>query len=165
MTAAQKILVIVFGLLGICFTGVSVIILIAVPIMNPGVEFTGVLGGIFLVFGLGFLIPAIIIYRKGKKEQERIDELKAGGYFVPAVISDIQRDTMVRINDLPTYFMYAEYTDPETGRTYHFKSQRLQDDPGMMDMIGWYVPVYMEPGLYDSYYMDAEAAYIQDHKE
>jgi hypothetical protein len=147
---------VVFTVLGIFFLSISIGSLPSDIQMKQPISFAELL---FLILGLLFLFLAAAVLYSDRKDRIRISRLKAGGFCVKAKVMYVAKEWSVDDGGDDIYYVHADYTDPETGKTYHFRSERLIENPGEQ-IVGWYVPVYMEPGRYDYYYMEVNAIYL-----
>ena len=126
--------------------------------------------GLFTLFFLvvvGFILWQVL--REVLRKQE-IDELQHSGKRVAATVTNILHER-VQTNagmppnptthmpaSAPTYrddwFVEASWTDPQTGSTHAFKSDRLDRDDAMRYAAGDPITVLVDPSDPERYYVE-----------
>lgn len=131
---------------------------------NPkkiGTEGTELMILIFPVVGLIVMVAGIIGFVGKKKRKQEIDELKNNGQLIHATFIESKRNMAYAVNGRHPYNVFAEWVDPEDGKTYTFKSDNMWGNT--WDMIGEYgsavkeIPVYINRENKDKYYMDLDS--------
>ena len=118
---------------------------------NVGIILTAVFGGIgVLIFLIGLILLIISSIRSRRNKN-----LMETGQHVYGEIESLDRDTTVTINGRHPYRIYCKYQDPQTGYIYKFKSKILDFNPNDSYKIGDQIGIYLEPGNFKHYYVDA----------
>ena len=128
---------------------------------NPN-EFTGedsidgiiifiIIGGIFALIGLGFIIYEIVNRAKKKR-------ILGYNFIIQANITNFSINRSVKVNGKSPYIMIANTISPYDGKTYVFKSDSIWND--LSNVLQTYniktVPVYVNPNNYKEYYIDID---------
>ena len=108
----------------------------------------GSIGIIFTLVGLSLFIFSVIRSRRNKNLMET-------GQHVYGEIVSMDRDTTITINGRHPYRIYCRYQDHTTGYIYKFKSKILDFDPNDSYKVGDQIGIYVEPGNFKHYYVDA----------
>ena len=118
---------------------------------NAGIILAAVFGG------MGFLITLIglILFIISGSRNRRNKNLMETGQHVYGEIESLERDTSVTINGRHPYRIYCKYQDSKTGYIYKFKSRILDFNPNDSYKIGDQIGIYLEPGNFKHYYVDA----------
>jgi hypothetical protein len=104
-------------------------------------------GGVFVLVGLGGIIPFVMSAKKKKRLQQE-------GIRVSAKIVDVILNTQVRVNGRNPYVIHCKWVDDRSGNTYFFKSKNLYYDPciDLSDGNQW-IEVLLDPNDYSKYYV------------
>lgn len=78
----------------------------------------GLTGSIAFVLGV---ILLVLVVKKARLQRK----LVASGQYIMAEVVGTPLDYNNRVNGYPTYFLQCSYKDPQTGNTYHFRSDNL----------------------------------------
>jgi len=94
-----------------------------------------------------FAVCLAIIFVRWRKTSLRT--LQKRGRRLVAIVTNIEQEREERGNpEIPridyAYYIEAEWTDPRTGNTYQFRSQRLASSPKEYPP-GSFVPVLIDP--------------------
>ncbi len=111
----------VFGLIGIVFLGIGVLLVLWV------------------------ILKVLLAHRAIKK-----------GHFVKAKLVRVYQNYSVSVRGLYPYVVECSYTDPESGKTFKFRSKNIFYDPEPL-MTSDEIPVYAEPPRYRPYFVDIDA--------
>ena len=107
------------------------------------------IGIIFLVVG-GLLVLWVILKRiLARRVIQR-------GHFVKAKLVRVYQNYSVSVRGLYPYVVECAYTDPETGKTFKFRSKNIFYDPEPL-LTSDEIPVYAEPPRYRPYFVDIDA--------
>ena len=110
MKSVKHILALVFGLLGLTYTVIGMIML-NVTSTDPDVP---VVGNVFSLLGVVFLAAtALIWYFLGRNERRRREVLDYG-IRVAATVTDVRPNYSVRVNRRHPWIVYAECVHPVT---------------------------------------------------
>ena len=147
------------GILGFIFSPMGLIFLAIglalsnTPFVDPRERalflcvFCGV-GGVFLLLGLIFLFLELRRRRRQKAAFE-------GGYYVMAKIADVKVITRVNLNGAHPMVVECHYKDGDTVHVYYSRYLYFS----VADMLTQdEVPVYIDRGDPDAYYVDIDAA-------
>ena len=141
---------IIFTIIGAVFMVVGIAAMIA-----PGdisMLFTYIFGGIgllFFIIGLPFLIFGI------KKRKLKLLLIETGSQAV-GIITDIEIDRTVRVNNRYQRKAHCKVVDEYTGEIYLYSSDGVA---GNIDyLVGRQVTVYYDPDDRSKYYVDIESA-------
>lgn len=104
------------------------------------------------IFAICFLILATSVYLAilpGQLRRIKIQNLQKQGKRVRAIVTNIDQEREERGNpEFPridyAYYIEAEWTDPQTGDTYRFRSNRLASSPKEYTQ-GTFVHVLIDP--------------------
>lgn len=148
--SAGMIIGLVFTLMGAVFA------MIGLGTLISGNEdlllFTIIFGGIGLVFffvGLPFLLLAI------KKRKQKLHLIETGAQAT-GIITDIEIDRSVRVNNRYQRKAHCKVVDEYTGAVYLYSSDSVA---GNIDyLVGREVTVYYDPDDRSKYYVDLESA-------
>lgn len=109
-----------------------------------------------LVFGLVGIIPIIVSRRRIARNKFLLEN----GQCLRAIFEGFRENRNVSFNHKHPFNLICRYTDEFTGTQYRFKSNNLwittfyeNDGNGTMQL---YVNVYVMPGDYSKYYVDAD---------
>ena len=106
----------------------------------------GILGAVLLILGV-----ALIVHSARKKARDK--QLRATGMRLDAQIIGVSVDPNISSNYQHPYILECQYQSPE-GRVYFFRSGPIWYDPTNL-LTDTCVPVYVERGNFESYYVDA----------
>ena len=120
-----------------------------------------------LIFGTCFLLLATgmcIAVLLGQLRREKIQKLYKQGKLVIATVTNVQQEREERgPADFPLinycYYIEAEWTDPQTGITYQFESNRLASSPKEYTP-GTLLHVRMDPTNPTRYVMELPEYYV-----
>lgn len=125
MKSVKHILLLVFGILGVCYLVIAVVCGAAIqsdPYADPDAQIVSlVFGGLGIVFLLTTLILAMTLNRSKKKRRELLDY----GIRVTATVTDVRPNYMVKVNRRCPWQVYAECTHPVTGEHVVLHSHNL----------------------------------------
>ncbi|MCI8950228.1 MAG: DUF3592 domain-containing protein [Lachnospiraceae bacterium] len=105
----------------------------------------GFVGILLLIVG-----SSLIIYSVLKKSKE--GSLKSSGMRLDAQIIGVSVDPKISSNYQHPYILECQYQSPD-GRVYFFRSGHIWYDPTNL-LTDNHVPVYVERGNFESYYVD-----------
>jgi hypothetical protein len=112
------------------------------------------LGTCYIVLAAGVCLALLI----GQRRRAQLRKLQTQGKRVIAIVTDVQQEREERgpaafplINYC--YFIEAQWTDPQTGTTYWFKSNRLVSSPKEYSR-GTFVHVLIDPTHPTRYVME-----------
>jgi len=111
-----------------------------------------------LILGTCFLVIVAGVYLVRLLRWEKIRKLQHQGKRVLAIVTSVQLECEERgPAEFPLlnycYYIEAEWTDPQTGNTYLFKSNRLASSPKEYSP-GRFVQVLMDPNRPTRYVME-----------
>jgi Protein of unknown function (DUF3592) len=105
-----------------------------------------------LLFGTGYIVLVAGVYLAlllGQRKRAQLHKLQTQGKRLIAIVTDVQQEQEERgpaafpvINYC--YYIEAQWTDPKTGNTYRFKSNRLVSSPKEYSR-GTFVHVLIDP--------------------
>lgn len=125
MKNVKHILLLVFGILGVCYLAIAVVSGMAIqadPSADPDAMIVslvfGILGAVFL---LVTIILALTLNRGSKKRRELLDY----GIRVTATVTDVRPNYSIKVNRRCPWQVYAECTHPLTGEHVVLHSHNL----------------------------------------
>ncbi len=146
---------IVFGILGIVFTTLGIVLGIFIDEIAASSYSRGdvyILPKIFGFIGIAFLIICIILFFisfKNRMERQRLIE---NGTYINACVTDVKQNYFIQINHRYPYYVVCEGTNPYTGETLIFKSANTMENPS--DLLGKYLRVYIDYDNINKYYVE-----------
>lgn len=111
-----------------------------------------VLTGLGVVFALIGAIPLLVMTRKKSKNKKILET----GQVLHALVDSIEYNTSVSVNGTHPYVIFCSYRDEYKEITYRFKSENIWTDPSLVFQPGSDVEVYVDPGDYSKYYVNAQ---------
>lgn len=111
-----------------------------------------ILAGMGVVFALVGAIPLLVMIRKKSKNKEILEK----GQVLHALVDSIEYNTNVAVNGAHPYVIFCSYRDEYKDITYRFKSENIWTDPFLVFQPGSDIEVYVEPGDYSKYYVNAQ---------
>lgn len=160
---AERLLGIIFTILGAVFLAVALIVAVAVLPNVTGAEgenlfvipvVFGIVGAVFLLVGIGFLI---FVGVKDKKKKELIQN----GNKVFAEVTGGSEVLNVEVNGRHPWKLECRYTDPYNGAVYLYSSRNTFMDP--YPYIGQQVAVYVDKNDPSKYYVDIQSLRQQEN--
>lgn len=150
---ALDIVGIVFLVLGIVFSSVSILIAVNLNKM----EFSGngdpiVLPIIFGAIGAPFLILGILFVSLSVRKRCMANRLLQDGHYVMADVVAITPNYSVQVNGRSPFVVECHYQDPTTGTLCIFRSRNLFYFPE--ELSGNQIRVYVDPDNMKHYYVD-----------
>ncbi|HET8843354.1 MAG TPA: hypothetical protein VFN35_17960 [Ktedonobacteraceae bacterium] len=128
-------------------------------------EFNGL-----LFFGIWYVVLAVGVFLavlRWKQKRKHLRKLQTQGRRVIAMVTQIQEECEERGPDeFPLlnycYYIQAQWTDPRTGNTYRFQSNRLTSLPKEY-LPGAFVHVLMDESAHPTRYMMELPEYTMIH--
>lgn len=160
---AERILGIIFTILGAVFLAVALIVAVVVLPNVTGAEgenlyilpiVFGSVGTPFLLVGIGFLI---FVGAKDKKKKE----LMQNGIKVFAEVTGGSEVLNVEVNGRHPWKLECRYTDPYNGGVYLYSSRSVFMDPYLY--MGQQVAVYVDRNDPSKYYVDIQSLRQQEN--
>lgn len=111
-----------------------------------------ILSGIGIIFVLVGGIPLLVMIRKKSKNKKILEK----GQVLHALVDSIEYNTSVAVNGTHPYVIFCSYRDEYQDITYRFKSDNIWTDPFLVFQPGSDIEVYVEPGDYSKYYVNAQ---------
>ncbi|MDR0841010.1 MAG: DUF3592 domain-containing protein [Christensenellaceae bacterium] len=110
-----------------------------------------IIGAVFAMVGLGFLL--YIIAKRRKKER-----LLARGFFVQADFVKIERNLFMQVNGMHPYTVVCRWQDAGRDLPYYFTSENLWFDPAhiLAERGICALDVYVNPDNWEDYYVAVE---------
>ena len=113
-----------------------------------------------LLVGIWFVVLAAFVpfaLLRWKQRQKQLQRLRTRGRRVIAMVTEVQQECEERgPEEFPfinyCYYIQAQWTDPQTGRTYWFQSNRLTSLPQEY-LPGAFVDVLMDASTHPTRYM------------
>lgn len=160
---AERILGMIFTILGTVFLAVALIVAVVVLPNVTGAEgenlfvipvVFGIVGAVFLLVGIGFLI---FVGAKNKKKKE----LMQNGIKVFAEVTGGSEVLNVEVNGRHPWKLECRYTDPYNGGVYLYSSRSVFMDPYLY--MGQQVAVYVDRNDPSKYYVDIQSLRQQEN--
>lgn len=160
---AERILGIIFTVLGAIFLIVTLIVAVAVLPNVTGAEgedlyilpiVFGSIGTPFLLVGIGFLI---FVGVKDKKKKE----LMQNGNLIYAMVTGGSEVFNVEVNGRHPWKLECKYEDPFSGEVYLYSSRNTFTDP--YPYIGQQIAVYVDKNDPSKYYVDIQSLRQQEN--
>lgn len=122
---------------------------------QPSMEVNGL-----LLFGIWYVVLAIgvsLAVLRWKRRQKYLRRLRTQGRRVIAIVTQVQQECEQRgPEEFPLinycYYIQAQWTDPQTGSTYWFQSNRLTSLPKEY-LPGAFVHVLMDASTHPTLYL------------
>lgn len=111
-----------------------------------------ILAGIGIIFVLVGGIPLLVMTGKKSKNKKILEN----GQVLHALVDSIEYNTSVAVNGTHPYVIFCSYRDEYKDITYRFKSENIWTDPFLVFQPGSDIEVYVEPGDYSKYYVNAQ---------
>lgn len=111
-----------------------------------------ILAGIGIIFVLVGGIPLLVM--NGKKSKNK--KILENGQVLHALVDSIEYNTSVAVNGTHPYVIFCSYRDEYKDIIYRFKSENIWTDPFLVFQPGSDIEVYVEPGDYSKYYVNAQ---------
>lgn len=124
MKQVKRILVLVFGLMGVVYVTVAGILGAVMESGDPDPDLP-ILIFVFTILGGAFLLAALIVSVVMSSSERRRQELLSYGIRVKATVIDITQNTAVRVNRRSPWRVTAECTHPITGLHTVLRSHNL----------------------------------------
>ena len=121
MKTVKHILALVFGILGTVYAVLGGVML-GIPANDPELS---IVGNIFLLLGLAFLLAAVLVWYFISRSQRRREELLAWGLRTTGTVTDIRVNYSVKVNRRSPVMVYAECTHPLTHERVTLRSHNL----------------------------------------
>lgn len=138
----------------------TIFLILGVCFFIPGILITVLLKSaafiVFIILGLVFGIIGAVFRGKAKAEEKQKADLIAGGYSSEAEIIDIEINYSTTINNQHPCTLVARYFG-EDGTAYLYRSNQLMQNPGPY-LTKNFVRVYYNPNDANDYYVDVESA-------
>ena len=160
---AERLLGIIFSILGAIFLIVALIVTVAVLPNVTGAEgenlyilpiIFGSMGIIWLLVGGGFLI---FVGAKDKKKKD----LMQNGNMVYAEVTGGSEVFNVEVNGRHPWKLECKYEDPFSGEIYLYSSRNMFVDP--YPYIGQQIAVYVDRNDPSKYYVDIQSLRQQEN--
>lgn len=160
---AERLLGIIFTILGAVFLAVALIVAVAVLPNVTGAEgenlyilpiVFGSIGTPFLLVGIGFLI--FVGKMDGKKKA-----LMQNGNLIYAEVTGGSEVFNVQVNGRHPWKLECRYEDPFSGEIYLYSSRNTFTDP--YPYIGQQIAVYVDKNDPSKYYVDIQSLRQQEN--
>ena len=121
MKTVKHILALVFGILGLVYSAIGLMI-INIPSADQEVPLVGY---VFAPLGAAFLLAAVLVWYFLSRSERRRQELLSYGIRVAAIITDIRVNYSVKVNRRCPVIAYAQCIHPVTREEVTLRSHNL----------------------------------------
>lgn len=126
-------------------------LLFRVVFLHDTTFFPDSLGSLSILLVVGFYT-----YFRRRKDRD-IAWLRQHGQLVQATVSQVEESLWRGGNGTRFYYVHSYWQDPNSGKKHTFSTPRLDFDPSAGTPVGSTVPIYIEAGHPEHYYLDLSA--------
>lgn len=124
MKNVKRILMLVFGILGVCYLAIAAVVV--GTLQNPAVDRElGIIAIVFGALGAIFLLVTVILALTMNRGEKKRRELLEYGVRVRATVTDVRPNYSIKVNRRCPWQVYAECTHPITGQHVVLHSHNL----------------------------------------
>ncbi|MBQ7888671.1 MAG: hypothetical protein IJ356_02815 [Erysipelotrichaceae bacterium] len=116
------------GILGVAFTLVGLISYAAIPGLGM------LLGGIFVLIGVVFLLMTMLLTRSAKRFEKKMMDIVIQGRKVEANIIEIRQNTMISVNRRHPYYLVCEAEGQLFESEYFYQDVHRFDERETIDV-------------------------------
>lgn len=136
-----RILMLIFSILGSVYAVVGGALLFFATQAPSDVRALSMIGYVFLLTGVGFLLAALVFFLLRRKQQASIEELRTYGLLATGSITAIEENRHITRNNCPYQYALVTCLHPVTRKETVLKSESF---PQITRAIGDRVDVYFD---------------------